>query len=396
MRRSSTISLFNGATPARATHDTGSRRGIALATALIVMVLIGSLVAGMVYFTNQDARVASNSRRLQQSFGVAEGGVAQVIRTWVPATNNVRGIYPSDTQPIILTQMPNGTGAYAGNVYKLNSKLYLVDVTGRDSSSIRGGLGGGGSRQRVAMLLRVIPLKVSVPAAFTVGGKVTWGGGNTFVKGADAAPPGWTGCTTGPAVAGVRAKSIGDLGSSNGQYTGSPDSVISPTIDSTAFTDFGLTNYATLASQATIQLSGGSLAPAPVLSGGKCSFTSTNWGDGNTPTNPCGNYFPIVHITGNANISSGQGQGILLVDGNLVVSGTFKYYGMIVVQGSFSTAAGGSPTIYGSILARSANTSTSAFSGDVTINYSKCAMEKTMDGTGIATPVRSRAWVRTM
>jgi hypothetical protein len=276
--------------------------------------------------------------------------------------------------------------------------MYLVDVTGRDSSSIKGGLYGGGARQRIAQLMRVVPLVVDIQAAFTVGGPVIWGGGNTFVKGFDATPPGWAGCQGGPALAGVRAKSIGDLGLSNGQFKGTPDSVITPALDSTTFTNFGQTNYAMLASQATIQLPSGTYAPVPSLTGGKCNYASTsNWGDGNTPTNPCGSYFPIVHIAGDALINgASQGQGMLLVDGNLTVSGTFKYYGMIIVKGSFSTQLGGSPTIYGTLLARSANLAANAIAGDVTIQYSKCAVERTMDATGVATPIRSRSFARVM
>jgi hypothetical protein len=379
-------------------NDTGHpRRGIALATALIVIVLLGALVAGSVYFTNQDARAATNSRRLQQSFGVAEGGLTKTISTWNPAVNTTRLNYPADTLPIVLTAL-GASGAYTGSVYKLNSRMYLVDITGRDSASVKGGLAGGGSRQRVAQLMRVVPLVVDIQAAFTVGGPVQWGGGNTFVKGADATPPGWSGCQGGPSVAGVRAKSLGDLGASQGQFTGSPDSVISPAMDSSTFTNFGQTNYATLASQATIQLSGGTYAPVPSLTGGKCNYANAqNWGDGNTPANPCGSYFPIVHITGNALINgTSQGQGMLLVDGNLTISGTFKYYGMIVVKGGFSTQNGGSPSIYGTILARSVNTSSNAFAGDVNIQYSKCAVERTMDATGVATPVRSRSFIRVM
>ena len=394
----SSENLSNEAAAAAAPKER-SRKGIALAAVLIVIVLLGTLVTAAVWFTTQDARSATNGRRMQQSLGVAEGGGAEVIRKWVPAVNNVRALYPADTIPIVLTGLPNGTGAYSGSIYRTNNKMYLVDATGRDSASIKGGLYGGGARQRNILLLRVVPLVVDVKAAFTVGNKVTFGGGNVFIKGADNVPPGWPSCgVAGAAVAGVRAKAAGDLSGSSGQFTGTPNSMISPTMDSTTFTSFGPTNYATLAAQATVQIAGGgSIAPVPALTGGKCNYAlTTNWGDGNTPAAACGTYFPIVHITGSGTttITGGQGQGILLVDGNLVVSGTFKYYGMLVVRGSFSTASGGSPTIYGSVLANAINLSTSAFNGDVNINYSRCAMEKTMDGTGVATPLRSRSWVR--
>lgn len=380
----------------RAPQGMRSREGIALATTLIVLVLVGSLVAAALFITNQDARAATNGRRMQQSFGIAEGGQADVFRTWTQ-TINARGIYPSDTLQLALTQAPHGTGAFTGSIYKLNSKQYLVDITGRDSSSIRGGLSGGGARQRVATLSRVLPLQVDIKAALTIGGKVTFGGGNVYIDGRDHAPPAWTSCTLDTAVAGVRAKSPGDVVASSGQVTGVPNVLITPTMDSTTFINYGSASYSSLAAQATINLPSGTYMPAPSLTSGKCNFANTsNWGDGATPTNPCGTYYPIVHITGDGTLTNGQGQGILLVDGNLVAAGTFTFYGIVIVRGGFSTVAGANPKIYGTVLAQSINLATTAFAGDAVVDYSQCAIQRSMDATGVATPLRSRSWVRVM
>jgi hypothetical protein len=277
----------------------------------------------------------------------------------------------------------------------------LIDVTGRDTASRGGGLRGGGFQQRLGILARIVPLNVDIQAAMTTGGPIVWGGGNVFVNGADNAPPAWPGCApAGASLAAVRAKSIGDLGSSNGQYTGTPDSIITPTLDSTTFTNYGYTNYTTLSSQANIQLGPGTYAPAPVAVGSVCQTSGQplNWGDGNTRTNPCGNYFPIIWLNGGpsstSTITNGQGQGVLLVDGNLIAGGSFTFYGLIVVRGQFSTVAGANVKIYGGLLAKGANFSSTSSSGNFVVNWSSCAMSQALSGTGIGALNRSRSWLQ--
>jgi hypothetical protein len=120
----------------------------------------------------------------------------------------------------------------------------------------------------------------------------------------------------------------------------------------------------------------------------------TNWGDGATRTAPCGNYFPIIHLTGNTTLSGGQGQGILLADGNLTLSGSFTFYGVVIARGGFTTVPGGSSKIYGSVMAQSINLATTAFNGDVVINYSNCALSQALQYTGVTALSRSRSWVQ--
>jgi hypothetical protein len=242
-----------------------------------------------------------------------------------------------------------------------------------------------------------VPLQVNIQAALTIGGPVKFGGGNVFIDGKDHVPPSWPGCgPLEPSKAGVRAKNAGDVAASQGQVTGTPNVLITPAMDSTTFIQYGPTNYYQLAAQAGVKLPGGTYSPNPVITNGVCTITNNNWGDGKTPTSACGGYFPIVHIQGDANITNGTGQGILLVDGNLVASGTFTYYGLIIVRGGFSTLAGGSPKVYGSVLAQSINLATTAFAGDAVVDYSACALARSFDATGMTSMLRTRSWVRLM
>jgi hypothetical protein len=373
------------------------RRGVALMTVIVATVVVGVMMAGAVFVGIQEQRMGDGVRRLGKSAGVAEGGAVETLHGWNWATNNNIRLYPLDSVQVANTASPNGTGVYRATSYRLTQQMYLIDVSARDSNSFSGNVPENGARGRIGMLARIVPLNVNIQAALTLGGPVTFGGGNVFVQGADHVPPGWTTCNPlDSAKAGVVAKNAGDVANSQGQVTGSPNVLIDATMDSTWFMQFGGTSYTQLAAAASITLPGGTYSPAPSVVGGVCQNTTNNWGDGNTPANPCGNRYPIIHLTGDATILNGQGQGMILADGNLTFGGTFTFYGIIIVRRGFKTQAGGNPKVYGAVMAQDSNLATTAFAGDAVINYSKCALLKTKDATGTPAQLRSRNWIELM
>jgi hypothetical protein len=373
------------------------RRGIALMTVIVATVIVGVLATGAVFVGIQEQRMGEGVRRVSKSFGIAEGGAVETLRNWNAVTNNAAPLYPAGAIQIPATAAPGGTGVYQAVSYRLNSQMFLLDVVGRDSTSFSGKVPDNGARERIGLLTRILPLQANIQAALTLGGPVVFGGGNVFVQGADNTPPGWVGCpATAPAMAGVVAKNAGDVASSQGQVTGSPNVLINPALDSTWFMQYGATTYAELAASASITLPAGSYSPAPTVVAGVCQPSNTNWGDGNTPTNPCGNRFPIIHFTGDATILNGQGQGILLADGNLTFGGTFTFYGVIIVRKGFKTQAGGNPKVYGAVMAQDSNLATTAFAGDAVINYSNCSILRMNGGTAVPAMARSRSWVELM
>lgn len=374
------------------------RRGIALAIAIMSVVLISAMVAGASYFAMQNSRAADNSRRILQAASVVEAATAEVVHNWTPATYNVLAKGSAVTIPA--TTSPQGRGTYQGSVTKLSDKTYLIDLTATDSAGSRSR--GAGARQRLATFVRIVPLQLPITAALTIADKVIFGGGNSIVAGADQIPPGWGGTCppAGATVPGVRAKAPGDILGSAGQYTGTPPSLITPALDSTAYTVFGTTTYDQLALSATFTLAPGPYSPSPVVNAGACVTNNpTNWGDGANPAGVCGMFFPVVHIGGgllsSTTLSSGQGQGMLLVDGDLVVSGTWTYYGILIVKGTFKTTGVGAPKVYGTVLARTVDfTSTGAGSAAAVVNYSACSLDRTMNATSRASLSRSRSYVR--
>ncbi|HEV7364932.1 MAG TPA: hypothetical protein VGN76_03720 [Gemmatimonadales bacterium] len=372
---------------------------MALATVIISLVVIGALVAAALMVGIQEQRMSESTRWLRKSSGLTEGGVNEVLRAWDAQNTNGMTLYPTagSTMAVAQTASPSGTGVYGGTVAKLTDQIYLLDMTGRDSSTLNGRNRGDGARQRLGLITRVLPLPVDVQAAMTIGAPVNFGGGNVFVQGTDHVPAGWANCpAAGTPLAGVRAKNAGDANNSQGQMTGTPPVLITPTMDSTTFMQYGTTAYNALAAAATIQLNPGSYAPAPAFVGAVCTPGNTNWGSPLAPNGPCGKRYPVVHVNnfgGTTTLTGGNGQGVLLVDGDLVISGAFTYYGLIIVRGKMSTTAGGSPTVYGALMVQSMNFATTAFAGDANIYYSACALQRTRDAVGSPTLLRSRGWV---
>lgn len=373
-------------------------RGMALAVAIFALVVVGALVAGAFYAGTQEQRVGENGRRLQQSFGVAEAGLSERVRNWSPDTINAKGNYPSDSFTINRTTTANKTGSFSGAVYRLNGELYFVSVSGSDTASLSGKLRNGGARQRIGMLQRIQPLQIDIEASLTAKNSVSLSG-NAGVDGTDHVPGATWACPPlDTSLAGVRT--TGTVSTQGNAYvTGNPQVKTDPNLKDSTFTQYGPTSYDALAARATLTLSGnGTYKTQPSFNAdGSCNKADQmNWGDGDNRASACGNYFPIIHITGSATLNGVEGQGILLVDGDLNVQGSYNFYGITIIKGGLKTAGGGSTVahFYGGVMAQDANLDPNTLTGKATLLYSKCAIVQALEMTGTASTLRSRAWVQ--
>jgi len=293
-------------------------------------------------------------------------------------------------------------------VYRLNQEQYLIDITGQDSTSLRGGAAllrrGGGGRERIGLLARIKPLVIDIRASLT-SGRGDALSGNAAISGYDHVPPNWTTCNPLDSVANGKAGIRTDTSqavSAGGTSTivGQPPVIKDPNITDTTFSKYGDVNYAQLAARATWTLPGQNFSSDihPVETNGQCDRTvSTNWGDGENPAGKCASYFPIVHILGSASINGVQGQGILLVDGSLDVQGGFQWFGITIVRGTLKTAGGGNADAHfwgATMVQDSTVVGNNQLTGHANILYSKCAVIKALDQTGVVALMRSRGWVQ--
>lgn len=395
-------------------HVLKNERGMALALAIVALVVVGALIAGAFFSGTQEQRVAENVRRVQASFGVAEEGVYDVIRTWGTNNNNqlYNALYPYPSAPAAADSAyfkkqtaTSKTGSYSGTLYKFNDQNYLIDMTAQDTMSLAGRIRGGGTSQRVGLLARIRPLQINANASLVSGGANVVAGSAT-IDGNDHIPGGWGGCPPlDSAKAGIRMESDGTVSpSGHPVILGNPPVLKDPTLTDSSFNTYGDVSYATMAAQATITLAASNFAngvAATTKADGSCDYSNLlNWGSPSNPTGPCGNYFPVIHITGTGAVINGvEGQGILLVDGNISIQGGFQFFGITIVQGSIKTSGGGATPahFWGTVMAKdtvSLIDTTNNISGNANLLYSKCAILRALNHTGFGTMMRSRGWVQ--
>jgi hypothetical protein len=101
-----------------------------------------------------------------------------------------------------------------------------------------------------------------------------------------------------------------------------------------------------------------------------------------------------VYAPGNLSINGDMGQGVLLVNGNLNIQGSFVYYGQVIVRGTLKLTGTGNH-IYGGVMAAAVldSTSTSQLSGNSSIHYSRCAITSVFSTAALGIHAPQRSWI---
>jgi hypothetical protein len=86
-----------------------------------------------------------------------------------------------------------------------------------------------------------------------------------------------------------------------------------------------------------------------------------------------------------------QGQGVLIVDGNLDVQGGFDFFGPVIVRGALGTKGTGGH-FNGGVIAANVNLEQNDVLGDAVINFSSCALIKALQGSAPGFLLRERSW----
>jgi len=367
---------------------TSNERGAVLLVAIIGLIVAGTLVTALVSVTVTDHREGRNTRSMGQAFAAAEDGLSTTIGNWSGGTYN--GMVVGDS--LVQTgTTANGTGSYTNTIKRLNNELFIIDVLGNDANS--------GARQRVGAFVKLRLLEMDIQAALTTQGAVKIGG-TAQISGYDEDPSGWAACPPDSDFAGIRLPDFDDVDGIGGCRTlgcigGVPDVQGDDTINDSTFFNYGDTDWNGLVAMAnkrvTLENPPASV-PAFTASGGCDLSVATNWGDPWTPTSACGGYFPILYRPGNLKLQGGQGQGILLVEGDLTVTGGFEFYGIVIVRGVLATAGTGGH-FNGAVMAANVDLDEISVLGDALIQYSQCAKMKALSAAGSGAMLRSRGWL---
>jgi hypothetical protein len=282
-------------------------------------------------------------------------------------------------------------------VTRLNDDLF--QLVSEASVGSTGGARAEATR-RVSQIVRMVGPDINVRGALTVRGQ-TKIGGNSLINGADQNPSNWSCDPPGDSLPGIAIADPSLITTSGCTdlkcVTGDPQIQTDPlAADDSTYFQFGEDfDWDGLVSMADIVMTYDA-APEPVVTNGKCDYTRlTNWGDPNhVGGGACTSYYPIIYYPGNATLTGGTGQGILLVEGNLSVAGLFKFYGPVIVRGRLRTEGTGGH-FNGAVMAANVElekTETNSLLGNAVVNYSACAVEKAVQSAGRAKPVIQRGW----
>jgi hypothetical protein len=387
-----------------------NERGMALAVAIFALVVIGALVAGAFYASTLEQRTGRNSIYAAEAAQAAETGPITVLGNWNQYVNN--NMTNGSTGASISGTLTNRPELkYSVTPTRLNNNIFLLTSLGTRVDAAGNEL----ARSSVATLARLSFVNANAKAAVTVTKPITFNGNSFSVIGNDSMPSGWgkdslgnadPNCTKGADQAGIRSATT--TGANNGDLTkifGSPQTVSNDaTVNSDFFNIFGDVTFDELKKNADIVIT----QTTPVKPGPSLTTTAPfgcnmgdqlNWGEPERTAGyvkACSTYFPIIYSSGTQLqvASNARGQGLLLIDGDLVISGGFEFYGLIVAKGGIKISGTGNK-INGALLAQDvAIDDKNSVSGNTTLQFSSCAINKAVMGSAFAEPLAFRSWAQ--
>jgi Tfp pilus assembly protein PilX len=370
-----------------------NERGMALAVAIFALVVIGALVAGTFFAGRLEQQSGQNTFYASQAAEAAEAAIAQSLGGSLSSATMLALATNGGTTTLSSVSL-GGHVVGTPSLTRLTSSVWLLKGVG-ERQNVAGTMV---ARRTLGQLVRLNQAAVKVNAGLTAIGKVTVSG-NSTVSGNDVTPSQWADVDCPPldSVAGVLYNGqVTQQGSA--VITGDPNRQQDNTL--TAANMLGGSSFAQLKAMATLILTGNVSGLAAATTGNPpvCNASvQSNWGAPTDTASACFDYFPIIYHLGDLQISgSGEGQGILLVEGNLNVQGRIDFYGPVIVTGGVNIRGTGSDDVkfYGGVMAQDVTLDDSKLTGNAEVNYSSCAIRRALQGSAKPIPLTERTWVQ--
>lgn len=329
-------------------HRARPRRGIALVTVLLALLLIGAIVAGALHIVVRDQR--SSREMLVESRALAAAQNALAVAVASLGGKAARGLAIGEERLLRHGRAPGlpSSGGVAFDsvaVVRLTSRTWLLTAVGYVESSR--------ARRQLAALVELRQANVNPAGALTVVGAATV--------------------------------------SATAQIDGAPGAGLDSSCAGDSIPEAGLVVTARSRIRAEPCPSGNCIRGAPPVleTGPESPFAAalspadfaelTTWANGST----------IVYVRGDMRRDAGLGEGILLVGGDLELGGDAQFRGIIVVRGALRTT--GRPRVEGAILVGDASR-TSTIAGSPRISYSRCAVTSALETASRLSRVADRSW----
>lgn len=350
------------------------RPGFALVLVVLMLVLISMLAGWMVLAAIEERRIARAHVDILRSRMAAESAARLAALEW--DGGELLELLPGQVRELPLAGELAGGGRFRASAQRLAPGSFLI--RGKGEVVRQGGAGGGNEFRavtRVGLLVRTLEpedLLGALPAAVVASGPLEVTGGTRITAGErQHAPAGWPGegCGGGgrPAIATADPDQL-SLGA-HVLLEGEPPVLA----DSGLAAVGGGFPYREMAVGAD-RTETGSLYLSPAYVAGDCDVQrSGNWGAPLDPGGPCGDYFPLIHVPGDLQLTGGEGQGILIVDGNLEVTGGVQFFGAVFVGGSLDVAEGA--RLHGGV--RLSSTTERSSIHNSLVSFDRCVLQRT-------------------
>ena len=349
--------------------------------------VLGALSSTFIILSISERQVGRKFVRYHQALAAADAGAYAPLISWDAQRYN--RLEPGESASFS-GLLADGTGSYRGSVQRLGPRTFLVAAEGAtaDDEVI----------QRAGSIMRLRPLRINVDAALDIRGPLELDE-SVRISGRDRNPPWWN-CPPDTAVlpaircphtnpdlqpwTGCRPTACLDgsplwVADSSGAMPGQDDLLGAPLDD--------------LRAVALHVIDGTYMTPRAAEANGTCvTALSSNWGNPFDPWGACGDHNPAVYSVGDLQVHAGHGQGILVVEGDLTVSGDFHYFGVVIVLGRFlSTGVGAKIT--GAVFVANGEFLPQSLDGMTRIQYSDCAVARALAASGRGVLLQERSWL---
>jgi hypothetical protein len=327
---------------------------MALPVVLYGLVMIAALAAAAFWMLLSDRRAGRATIALQKAMGDAERATLAPLEAWEVARYNSMAVGTT-------LEFPGPGGMPLATVRRLSLTIFEL---------IGAGFGEGKSGvQRAGLLVHLpFPLEILPGPLVTAGPVVADPGGGV---GGRRGPPGGGVCTSKAARFAPRADArVHDPGPD--RFENLPawlllsNKVVSP---------------------------GRYVGVRPSRAGPVCLLQDVrNWGAPDAQGSPCHHYWPVILVRGDLDLHGGVGQGVLIVEGDLLLGGGFTFAGLILVGGDLRIRGEGTRVVGAVQVGGPAGGVSTHLGGGVRIDYAPCLVRRAMAVARGAVPLPSRAW----
>lgn len=350
-----------------------SRTGSTLLAVMLALVLLATMGAALAQRALAHVESSRTTARSDVARAAAQAAVVETWRAW----DGVR--HASDSVGEVVTTLASADSAVVEvTTYHGDARLWWIAASAWTP-------GGAGTRLVTRASALAVWLRIGAPApqAAVAGVGVLTAAPSARIVAAGAAPAGWN-CPSSvgfdAVVLRVPARVLAPVGVIVGP-------LVSPPISGLDISALWIAEAATIAAAADVQLPRDTVLDlAPGTDSTDCS--RAGWGEPlrQNPLAPCLRRFATVYAAGQLTLR-GRGQGVLLVDGPLVLDDSALFAGLVIARGTVRLGVGA--RVSGALVLD--GTALTLDAGSV-VDGAGCVLRAALRGGTLLTEVPAQAW----